>query len=243
MRFPTVLALLVAVPLLQGCPPALIATGVGTGVMLGEDRRTAATVLEDQSIELKTENRIGERFKDQVHVNVTSFNRMVLLTGEAATNASRAEIEKITRAIENVRGIYNEIAVVGNSSISSRTNDAYLTGKVKARFVDGQKFNAVHVKVVTESNTVYLLGMVNRKEADTANTLFDFIFSGAFEKYPKLKLLLSESEVGWAPFMLQQWDYYWDRFRRTDNLAIKRAPSEIFTTRTCSPTKWNSPLG
>ena len=69
---------------------------------------------------------------------------------------------------------------------------------------------------------------VNRKEADTANTLFDFIFSGAFDRHPKLKLLLSESEVGWAPFMLQQWDYYWERFRRTDSFAITRPPSEIF---------------
>jgi osmotically-inducible protein OsmY len=96
---------------------------------------------------------------------------MVLLTGETATNAARAEIEKIARAIENVRGIYNEIAVVGNSSLSARTNDAYLTGKVKARFVDGQKFNAVHVKVVTEAGVVYLIGMVNRKEADDATEI------------------------------------------------------------------------
>ena len=73
-----------------------------------------------------------------------------------------------------------------------------------------------------------LRNAVNRKEADTANTLFDFIFSGAFERHPKLKLLLSESEVGWAPFLLQQWDYYWERFRRTDNFAITRPPSEIF---------------
>lgn len=69
---------------------------------------------------------------------------------------------------------------------------------------------------------------VNRKEADTQNTLFDFIFSGAFDKHPKLKLLLSESEVGWVPFMLQQWDYYFERFRNTDPFVIKRLPSEIF---------------
>jgi osmotically-inducible protein OsmY len=80
-------------------------------------------------------------------------------------------MEKIARAVENVRGIYNEIAVVGNSSMSARTNDSYITSKVKARFVDSGKFSAVHVKVVTESSVVYLLGMVTRKEADEATEI------------------------------------------------------------------------
>jgi osmotically-inducible protein OsmY len=169
MKTLRLISILLAVSLLTGCVAAVVG-GAGGAALVGADRRTVGTVTEDQGIEIKAGSRISEKFPD-AHVNVTSYNRMVLLTGEAANNASRAEIEKITRAIENVRGIYNEIAVVGNSSISSRTNDAYLTGKVKARFVDGQKFNAVHVKVVTESNTVYLLGMVNRKEADDATEI------------------------------------------------------------------------
>ncbi|NBR28608.1 MAG: BON domain-containing protein [Betaproteobacteria bacterium] len=169
MKTLRLIAILLAVSLLTGCVAAVVG-GAGGAALVGADRRTVGTVTEDQGIELKAGSRISEKFPD-AHINVTSYNRMVLLTGEAANNAARTEIEKITRAIENVRGIYNEIAVVGNSSMSSRTNDAYLTGKVKARFVDGQKFNAVHVKVVTESNTVYLLGMVNRKEADDATEI------------------------------------------------------------------------
>ncbi len=161
--------MLLAVSLLSGCVAAVVG-GAGGAALVGADRRTVGTVTEDQGIEIKANSRISDKFPD-AHINITSYNRMLLLTGETANNAARTEIEKVARAIENVRGVYNEIAVVGNSSLSSRTNDAYLTGKVKARFVDGQKFNAVHVKVVTESNTVYLLGMVNRKEADDATEI------------------------------------------------------------------------
>ncbi len=169
MKTLRLIIVLVAVSLLTGCA-AVVVGGAGGAALVGADRRTVGTVTEDQGIEIKVNSRISDKYPD-AHINVTSYNRMVLLTGEAASNAARADIEKITRAVENVRGIYNEIAVVGNSSLSARTNDAYLTGKVKARFVDGQKFNAVHVKVVTESNVVYLLGMVNRKEADDATEI------------------------------------------------------------------------
>ena len=121
---------------------------------------------------------------------------------------------------------------------TSNSTDAEITATVLTA-VDAQLDNAIellgHLVAIpsmggtdAEAANERIRNATNRKTDDTANTLFDFIFSGAFEKYPKLKLLLSESEVGWAPFMLQQWDYYWDRFRRTDNLAIKRAPSEIF---------------
>ena len=161
--------MLLAVSLLTGCVAAVVG-GAGGAALVGADRRTVGTVTEDQGIEIKASSRISDKFPD-AHINITSYNRMLLLTGETANNAARTEIEKVARAIENVRGVYNEIVVVGNSSLSSRTNDAYVTGKVKARFVDGQKFNAVHVKVVTESNTVYLLGMVNRKEADDATEI------------------------------------------------------------------------
>jgi len=161
--------MLLAVSLLTGCVAAVVG-GAGGAALVGADRRTVGTVTEDQGIEIKASSRISDKFPD-AHINITSYNRMLLLTGETANNAARTEIEKVARAIENVRGVYNEIAVVGNSSLSARTNDAYVTGKVKARFVDGQKFNAVHVKVVTESTTVYLLGMVNRKEADDATEI------------------------------------------------------------------------
>lgn len=166
-------ALLVVVPMavcvLAGCVAAVVG-GAGTAVLIAEDRRTVGTVTEDGGIELKTSNRIGDKFKN-LHVNVTSYNRMVLLTGEVPDASTKTEIEKIARAVENVRGVYDEIAIAGNAALSARGNDSYVTGKVKGRFIDQQKFNPVHVKVVTESSVVYLLGMVKRKEADDATEI------------------------------------------------------------------------
>ena len=167
LRLLVVLA--IVIPALYGCVAAVVG-GAGTAVLVGEDRRTVGTVAEDEGIEFKAADRVRSRFKDP-HINITSYNRTVLLTGEASDAATRSEIEKLARAVENVRGVYNEIAVAGNSALSSRANDTYLTGKVKARFIDQQKFNPVHVKVVTESNVVYLIGMVKRKEADDATEI------------------------------------------------------------------------
>jgi osmotically-inducible protein OsmY len=164
------LALAVVLPMvvgvLSGCVAAVVG-GAGTAVLVGEDRRTVGTVTEDQGIELKAANRINDKFKD-AHINLTSFSRMVLITGEVADAATKAEIEKIVRAVENVRGVYNEVTVGAVTALSARANDSFITSKVKARFVDEQKFNAVHVKVVTEASAVYLLGLVKHKEADDA---------------------------------------------------------------------------
>lgn len=157
----------VLVPLLSGCFP-VAATGVGATALMMEDRRTAGTYVEDEGIELKANNRINERFRDQVHVNVTSYNRNVLLTGETPNETLKAEVEKIARDVENVRAITSEIIVAGPSSFTSRSNDTLITSKVKARFVDIGKFQANHVKVVTENSVVYLLGLVKRKEAGDA---------------------------------------------------------------------------
>ena len=163
------LALLVVpmlVSVLSGCVAAVVG-GAGTAAVIGEDRRTVGTVTEDQGIEIKAANRINDKFKD-AHINVTSFSRMVLVTGEVADAAAKAEIDKIVRAVENVRGVYNEIAIGGVTAMSARANDSFITSKVKARFVDQRQFNAIHVKVVTEAGVVYLLGLVKRKEADDA---------------------------------------------------------------------------
>ena len=159
--------MIAALPLLGGCALALMGGAATTGVLLAEDRRTVGTVAEDQGIELKASSRIGERVRD-AHLNITSYNRMVLLTGEVPSAAARADAERVARAVENVRGVFNELQVSGNSALSVRTNDAFLTSKVKARFLDGQKFNPVHVKVVTENSVVYLMGLVKRGEADAA---------------------------------------------------------------------------
>lgn len=167
MRYVYLIALAFSLINLQGCFP-VVATGAGTGVLMAEDRRTSGTFIEDQGIELKASNRLDEKFKDTVHINITSYNRTILMTGEVPTDAARQEAEKIVRGVPNVSNVINELAIAGISSYTSRSNDSYLTSKVKVRFVDLGKFQANHVKVVTENNVVYLLGMVTRKEAENA---------------------------------------------------------------------------
>ena len=154
--------------LLQGCELALLGAGGAAAMTAMEDRRTAGTQIEDEGIELRIGNRIGERFGDKAHVNVTSYNRWVLLTGEVADEASRGQLEKIVQAVGNVRGSSNEVQIAGISSLGARANDSYITSKVKARFVDARRFSPVHVKVVTEAGIVYLMGVVTQKEADDA---------------------------------------------------------------------------
>ncbi len=155
---------------LQGCVPVVVG-GVGAGVSMASDRRTSGIYIEDQSIELKAQSRLSDKFKDQVHVNVTSYNLALLLTGEAPNPMLRAEVESVAQAVPNVRQVFNEVAVKPLSSFSDRSNDSYLTTKVKARMVEANKFNIVHVKVVTEASVVYLLGIVTRKEAEDATEI------------------------------------------------------------------------
>lgn len=154
-------------PLLQGCFP-VVATGAAAGAAMIADRRTSGAYVEDEGIEWKIANRLRERFGDAIHVNVTAYNRNVLLTGEVPNDNIRGEIERSAAAAEHVRGIVNETVVAGNSALSARANDSLITSNVKARFVDAQRFSAHHVKVVTEANVVFLLGLVTREEADAA---------------------------------------------------------------------------
>jgi osmotically-inducible protein OsmY len=161
------IALSAAAALLQGCFPAAVGVGAGA-VMSVADRRTTGAQVEDEGIELKTSGRISERYDDKVHIDVTSFNRSVLLAGEAPEERIRADIEKIALAVPNVRSVTNEIEIAGLPSGPAHANDAYLTAKVKGRFLDGDKFNPIHVKVISEAGVVYLLGIVTEQEAADA---------------------------------------------------------------------------
>ena len=170
MRKRLVAALLLGatlLPSLQGCFP-VVAAGVGTGVAATLDRRTLGTQTEDESIEWKAGSRVGDKLKDRGHFNFTSYNRKVLLSGEAISDEVKSEAERIVASIPNVQGVYNELIVGGSSSLTSRSNDAFITSKVKSRSIDAGKFNPLHVKVVTEAGTVFLLGMVTQAEADAA---------------------------------------------------------------------------
>jgi len=169
------LLLALAAPLcvltLEGCIPAAVVGAGAAAVVSVVDRRTTGAQVDDEGIELRVSNRITERFGDRAHINVTSYNRVVMLTGEAFDVPMRDEVEKIVSGIQGVRGVTNEIQVAPISSFSARANDSAITGKVKARFVDANKFNAIHVKVVTEASTVYLLGIVTEKEGNDAAEL------------------------------------------------------------------------
>ena len=168
LRTVALIALLGLALQLQGCVEMAV-VGAGATVLALDDRRSAGAQTEDKEIDLRGESRVNDRFGDKVHINVTSFNRNVLLTGEAPEAAIKTQIEKIVRELPNVRGVVNEIQIAGASAYSSRGNDAYITSKVKARFIDeGKGFSANHVKVVTESSVVYLLGLVTRAEAEAA---------------------------------------------------------------------------
>lgn len=161
------LLLLAIIPALQGCFP-VVATGVGAGALMAGDRRTSGIYIEDQAIELKSANRIEDKFRDGVHVNVTSYNRNVLLTGEVPSDPVKQEVEQIVRGVPNVAAVLNEIAIGAVTPFSSRSNDTYITSKVKGRMIDAARFPAHVVKVVTENGVVYLLGIVTRKEAEDA---------------------------------------------------------------------------
>jgi len=158
---------LAAVLLLAGCPAAIIGGGaVAYGTL--EDRRTSGTMIDDDSIESRISRSVRERYGENTHVNVTSFNRSVLLTGEVPEDARRTEIEKLAQGAGNVRNITNELQVGAPSSLGARANDSYITTKVKGRILDSNKVNPIHVKVVTEAGVVYLMGIVTEQEANDA---------------------------------------------------------------------------
>ncbi len=154
-------------PFLGGCFGAAV-VGAGAGALMLADRRPADTQVADQAIEVRATSRIGEKLGDRVHVDVTSYGRTVLLTGEVPDAATRAEVEKVVGGVPNVKAITDEVQIAGASSFASRSNDAYITSKVKARFVDANRFPPTVVKVVTEDGVVYLLGLVTQREADAA---------------------------------------------------------------------------
>jgi osmotically-inducible protein OsmY len=157
-----------ALPMLQGCLPVVAASAVSGGALATLDRRSLGTQTDDETVEWKASSRVGEKFSDNVHLNFTSYNRRVLVTGEVPSEEVKGEIERIVAGIPQVQGVYNELAVAPVTSFSTRSNDSYITTRVKSRFVDSGKFSAVHVKVVTEAGVVYLLGLVTQREADSA---------------------------------------------------------------------------
>ena len=154
-------------PSLHGCIP-FVAAGATAGALATFDRRSLGTQTEDESIEWKASALVNEKLGDKAHINFTSYNRKVLLTGEVPTSEAKAEAERLVLSVNHVQSVYNELLVRPASSFSDRSNDSFITSKVKSRSVDSGKFNPVHVKVITEAGTVFLLGMVTQPEANSA---------------------------------------------------------------------------
>ena len=186
-------AALAAASLLGGCAPLLLGGAAGGSALVVTDPRTSGTQLEDQEIELKAVNRGREIVGDAGHINATSYNRLVLLTGEVPSEADKASVEQSVTRIENVRRVVNELAVMGASSLGARSNDTLLTAKVKTSLIDAKDLMASTIKVVTERGTVYLMGIVTEREATRAADLARSV-SGV-QKVVRVFQVVSEAEL------------------------------------------------
>lgn len=193
VRSAAVIGALIASTTLTGCAALLVGGAVVGGSLLATDRRTSGAQIEDQSIEIKSNTRVREILGDRGHVNVTSYNRMVLLSGEVPTDADKAAIEQAISKVDGVRTTVNELAVMTASSLSNRSNDALVTSKVKATLVDAGDISANAFKVVTERGTVFLMGRVTEREAERATDLTRSI-SGV-QKVVRVLEVITEAEL------------------------------------------------
>lgn len=193
VRSAAVIGALIASTTLTGCAALLVGGAVVGGSLLATDRRTSGAQIEDQSIEIKSNTRVREVLGDRGHVNVTSYNRMVLLSGEVPTDADKAAIEQAVSKVDGVRTTVNELAVMTASSLSNRSNDALVTSKVKATLVDAGDISANAFKVVTERGTVFLMGRVTEREAERATDLTRSI-SGV-QKVVRVLEVITEAEL------------------------------------------------
>lgn len=154
---------------LGGCA-AVAVTGVAAGASVAADRRTTGTIIEDQAIELKASEAIfsDKELRKMTHVNFTSFNTIVLVSGEAPTEELRQRVIELVRNIPKVTSVQNEITIAAPSSFMSRSSDSVITSKVKAKLATDKVASAISTKVVTEKGVVYLMGLVSRQQADAA---------------------------------------------------------------------------
>jgi osmotically-inducible protein OsmY len=155
---------------LSGCTP-LILGGAAVGALVTMDRRTPGAQLDDETIELRGASRLREALGDRVHVNINSYNRQVLLTGEVPNEAAKQTAEQVVSRVDNVKGIVNELAVMSSTTLAQRSSDTLVTAKVRASLVDARDLYVSAFKVVTERGTVYLMGRVTQREADRATQM------------------------------------------------------------------------
>jgi osmotically-inducible protein OsmY len=185
-------AVLVLATCMTACAPFLVA-GVAGSALVATDRRTSGTQLEDETIELRASAKVRDTFGEKVHVNVTSYNRQVLLTGEVPSDRERQAVAAIVEKVENVKSVANELSAMPNASLGSRSNDLVVTGKIKATLIDSRDLFGNAFKVVTERNTVYLMGRVTQREADSATALIRNV--GGVNKVVRMFEIISEEEL------------------------------------------------
>ncbi len=177
---------------MSACAPLVLGSAVG-GALMVTDRRTSGTQVEDQGIELKASSRMREALGNNSHVNITAYNRVILLTGEVSKEADRITAEQVAAGTENVRSVVNELVVAGVSSLASRSSDLWVLGKVKATFVDARELQANAFKVVVERGEVFLMGMVTEREARYAAELAASV--KGVHKVVKVLHIITEDEL------------------------------------------------
>jgi osmotically-inducible protein OsmY len=185
-------ALLVAATL-SACAPLIVGGAVVGGAMVATDRRTTGSQVDDETIELKANNRMNEAFGDRARVSTTSYNRMVLLTGEVPTDAAKTTAEQAVARIDAVQSVVNEISVGPLNTFGEKSKDTFITAKVKASLVDAKDLFANSIKVVTHRGTVYLMGRVTEREATRATEVARGV-SGVV-KVVRVFEVLTESEL------------------------------------------------
>ena len=188
------LSLALAAALLVGCVPMVVGTAVVGTAVVATDRRGGGSQVDDELIQMKSGNRLEEAFPDgRVRVNVTSYNRMVLLTGQVPSDADKATVEQVIAKMDNVQSVINELSVGPATTLKERSNDAYITTKVRASIVDAQDLFANSIKIVTHRGVVYLMGRVTEREANHAAELARGV-SGVV-KVVKVFEVISEAEL------------------------------------------------
>jgi osmotically-inducible protein OsmY len=188
------LAVALVAALLTGCVPIVVGTAVVGGAMVATDRRASGSQVDDEVIELKAKGRLDEAFPDgRVRVNTTSYNHLVLLTGQVPTDADKTTVEQVVARIDTVASVVNELSVGPATTFRERSNDAFITSKVKASIVDAKDLFANSIKIVTHRGVVYLMGRVSEREADHATEIARGV-SGVV-KVVKVFEILSAAEV------------------------------------------------
>jgi osmotically-inducible protein OsmY len=193
LRTTALLAAIASATLLSACAPLIVGGAVLGGTLMATDRRTSGTQIEDEAIELKSMNRIRELLGDRGHASATSYNRMVLLTGQVPSEADKTAIEQSVQQVQNVRSTVNELQVAGATSLTSRSNDTILTSKVKASLLDAKDLSAKAIKVVTERGVVYLMGRVTEREAKRAVEIARGV--GGVQKVVRVFDVITEQEL------------------------------------------------